>query len=303
MAIIRRSVFLCIVFFLAGCASGPILTAPSPEELLKNECAVAFRSDPDPHICEALPASYGSKQHPVEWGSAGVEPLYAGRLLCPDGSRPEVLGRIRDGKTSESTSPLRLFAKRTRHRGSDILNRWTLRCGDELIQFWANNYRCGNGCAPAPLRLLPIAAQQASGRSSLASKRGDFGEAISESEEALRIAPDAEVLHVQLATALVRAGKFERSLEAAEAGLALHPESFALRFARSLALRNLESFEEAEALLDELLATTNQRERAHVLCEKAIVLAATKRKEEAFPLAAEACERGSAACCHVKPEG
>lgn len=251
--------------------------------------------------CDELPADYGLRRdRPVEWGLGGGQPPYYERLLCPDGSQAKMIGRAEAGAASASESPISAVGSfRFRNGVSERIERWAMRCGDEIHTFYSNMYRCGSHCAPKPFALLPAAAHEAVERSRVLNGQQRYREAQEEVLKAFAIYPDAQDIHQRLVLSYLMLDDYHGALAAAEQAASRFPESFTLHL-RVTVLLGMGRHAEAEKRIDELIALT-QDEHGNLRCEKSYALEGQGRVKEMFAAREEACAAGAQHCCDSEP--
>lgn len=136
----------------AGVALDALMRAAAPDTAA-TETVVACEPSPSDETCTA-PEGHGfAPERPLEWpiAMAGADQLWFGRLVCADGTPAET---VRTGHIGEA--PVASTSPPAHDPVLDVVDRWEVTCGDDVVVLYVNTYRCGSLCAPAGFGVGPV---------------------------------------------------------------------------------------------------------------------------------------------------
>ncbi len=226
----------------------------------------------------------------LQWGPATADGiLWEGRLLCPDGTHPQVsAGHV---PTGDEHAHLMV---------------WKLSCPDDGPKrtWYVDPTRCGNPCPPPPFRLIAAAAYKRFVASRIAVYGGASQRAVELAKEALKMAPGSEKLRWWLGVTLFEARRYADALVAFGRAAQLNPNDPHLKLHMAMCKLALGRDGEYVADLQAIMASTpaGQQVVADVACRLAMILLSKGRAAEAEKMAQVACDAGQAACCVVMPD-
>lgn len=294
-----------------GCA-GVQEKRSAPVAVTMGPSCPTVETDVPPELCEGLPEGYGLSRHaPVEWGlppatgitrESGPMPitsLYYGRLLCSDGSHPTILSRSMGGvPPSKPTSP-RSPRPKVSEEAEDILDFWKVQCGDTLVRMYANTYRCGSVCPPAPFKVMPAAAWNAHVEALALQDEGKEEEALPLHEQSVSIYGESLRLHEFLIFSYMNNKQSEKALEHIDVVLQKFPNAKRIAVLRPAALRNLDRLEEAHQALTTVLQSLHPDDdvRPRAFCYRATIYAQEGATKKAVEAAMLSCKMGFEDCC------
>lgn len=271
-----------------------------PENPSATACATPFMSV-DLDACSQDPQqTYGvTMENPAEWGfGAGTRTLWFGRIMCEDGTLPDI---IRSGNVGPAPKP---SSSPTSETGlgetHDILDKWLVMCpgNAQPIAVYHNMYRCGSLCPPANLRLMRGDAFRAYIDSQRASDENEHDVAYKLAVEAHKLEPDLELTILWRALLEQRRNAFEVALELYDRAATLNPHVPFARIQKSDVLIQLGRGDEALVILDAIEADLADDDpgKPRVDCLRATALH-SKDPKKAIELAAQACAAGEKMCC------
>jgi len=260
-------------------------------------CPTAYL-EVDEAACALLPDGYGlSGESPLRWGTGGLEPLWFGRLECADGTEP-LLAQIPRGEStlasSAVVSPLGVV------RGEmDILDLWSVRCGEEVQTWYVDLYHCGSPCPPRGASLIDAGAFALYQSSMELTRLGQGAGAVGAMSRAVELDPGNQGLWTWLGTLQLSEGRLEASLGAFERASTLAPESVEVQLRSSVALYELGRYQEYLEVLEGLLKGMGEYDprQPELFCRRSEALMALDRTDEANLWAARSCAMGFWPCC------
>lgn len=252
----------------------------------------------DERSCANLPDTYGlSAEDPLRWGMGGTEPLWHGRLECADGTEPTVF-QIPQSATSPATdSPT---SELSMVRGeSELLDMWSVRCGEDVQTWYVDLYHCGNPCPPRGASLIEADAFALYKNSMELLQMGQGVGAIGAMTQAVSLDPDNQGLWVWLGTLQLAAERYEDALVSFDRASTFAPDDLSLQLRTSIALYELGRLDEYMALLESAMEVMHESDprQPELYCRGADALQQLERGDEANLWAARACNMGFYPCC------
>ncbi len=310
LSVLRPVVALCALtlLYMAGCNksssikdatldTSEAMTASSGVSEEEPGCVTPFMPV-DEAMCAEQSSDYGlTPENPAEWGfGAGTRTLWFGRMMCEDGSMPEISRRGNIGKApNPSSSP-----EGPSEMGAlDILDLWEVQCpGEPVLEVYHNMYRCGSPCPPAGTKLIPAQAYSDYIASYQAHEEGDPDLALSKAQSAHAASPRFEILSLWLAILSQEAGHFEEALTLYDEVLAIKPDDTYSKIKKAIVLNTLGRPTEALAITTPLVGSIPPDDPAHgnALCAHATALLPTS-PDDARHYATQACAAGVQSCC------
>jgi len=248
--------------------------------------------------CAALPDGYGlSAAAPLRWGSGGLEPLWYGRLECADGTEP-LLAQIPRGESAPaSDAPISTLG---RVRGeTDILDLWSVRCGEEVQTWYVDLYHCGSPCPPKGASLIDADAFALYQSSVELARIGQRVGATGAMARAVEVDPGNLGLWTWLGSLQLSEGRLEESLVSFDAAMVIAPESVEVQLRASVALYELGEYQKYLDVLEVMMNGMGEYDprRPELTCRRAQALMSLERTDEAMIWAARSCAMGFWPCC------
>lgn len=299
----RRLGSLALAWSLIGCASAPS-SAPPPPGPAEPPAAPPI-SGPCPTVdtevaleaCADLPADHGlAPERPLEWGGAGSNTFFFGRIVCEGGGWPSVerIGSAGPAPVKSASPP------GMPNFGVDVLDLWKVVCpGGRRLDVYTNMYRCGRPCPPAGLRLLSAARGRAYLDSRAAAERRDFAEAARIAEAGFPQGARTEKEASWLGLVYAADNRIDDAIAALTRAHEIDPADPYHLFHRAAAARKRGDL---EAYFADLLAALERADHGHPLRPELLCLSRSyfERAGElarARDVGDEACKLGFARCC------
>lgn len=246
----------------------------------------------------AARGDYGlTKENPAEWGfGAGTRTLWFGRMMCEDGSMPEI---VRVGSVGQAVTPSSSPESPSRVGALDVIDLWEVTCpGSPPIEVYHNMYRCGSPCSPAGTQLVDARAYSDYVQSYKAHDRGDLAASLKLAQSAHAQSARLELISLWLALVSQESGRFEGALTLYDEVLAIHPDDVFSLVQKAIIFNELGQPDKALSLTSPLINTldVDHPSFGDALCAHATGLLPSS-PDEARQLASEACEAGAQACC------
>lgn len=287
-----------LLLIVASCASRP---APAAHPLdLQATCPTAYLPLDEATCEEIRPPGYGlSASRPLMWGGAGGGPLWFGRLKCADGQEPRILQLPRGEPGPSAGAPLSAVAHL---RGeSDILDVWSVSCGEQLQTWYVDVYHCGNPCPPEGAALIDAKAFSLFQSSLMLAQRGQSAGAVGAARRATELDPGAEGLWSWRGTLELAAGRYDDALVSLERAAAFDPTDTDIQLQRGAAMFESERYPEYLELLVGLLEEmpANDPRVPELYCRRGLALTAMEELDEGQLWIARSCAMGFRPCCEV----
>jgi hypothetical protein len=290
----RRVELLLITLAPLGCATR---TGPPPIDLATT-CPTPYVAL-DAAACEGVrPEGYGlTPELPLEWGGAGVGPLWFNRLMCDDGAEPYIRQLPEAIPGPGSSAPLSALGVA---RGeANILDVWEVQCGERHEQWFVDVYHCGNPCPPAGTDLLPASAFSLYLSSVELARQNQRSSAEALMDRATELEPGSEMLWTWRGTLELSNARYEESLTSLERASELSHDTLGIQMREELALYEMGRFEDHLELLDQLIdeLPRNHPVLPELYCKRGRTLVNLERGEEAMLALARSCAMGFMPCC------
>lgn len=262
-------------------------------------CPKPFMSVDTSACTEEALQDYGlSPQDPAEWGfGAGTRTLWFGRLMCGDGTMPDI---HRAGNIGPAPNPSSSPKSDVEMATVDILDKWVVQCPGEPqpTVVYHNMYRCGSPCPPRDFKLLPGEAFRAYIDSQRALEDNEHERAYELAQRAHELAPDYELTTLWLAIQKAEHNAPDEALALYERAAELNPHDPFARIQLAELLVDLGQYARATPLIDQLLGEVapGHEEVPRLTCLKATTML-PDAPEDARELAKKACEAGARRCC------
>ena len=250
------------------------------------------RRGDDPPTCPAGSALGSSPELPLEWGvMAAGNRLWGDRLACADGSIAayQRLGNVGAAPVESSSPP-----SGAPRFGPDVVDRWSVDCGDGPTTLYTNLYRCGEICLPGGLRIVPGATAKEMEAMSAAAEARDMVAMHAAGERLVGVGRDFEVTWLVAASVAESAGDWSNAVAYWQGAIGiLDTASSRASLAEALARSGRDV--EARLELNTLLARYGDSPlRPQLVCTQSLL--ETDRQRQ-MALAEEACTGGWPRCC------
>ncbi len=295
----------------------PVVTDLTGEPDGADGCPTRY-SDPKPDECKEFRTMEPRGFKPYDWGDAGKDELYFGRLVCQGGAEPEVSfafsaePRSNLQKAAPSRIGVKLLQQQAGKKKQPLPKEvttlgptdfWTVHCSNMGLgeSLDVSRYRCSSACPPSSLSLIPGAAVRALEQSHAAYAAKDIEHAIEFAQAALKTMPEAERLNAWLGKLLFEANHLAEAAVAYNAALKVSRRGadyryYVLAATKDALKRPTDLLRMAEATLFYVDETNPLH--AEVLCLVADGHRRLNHKPEVVnKFADEACAGGVARCC------
>ena len=252
----------------------------------------------DAATCAALPDNHGlSADAPLRWGSGGLEPLWYGRLECADGTEPLLAQIPRGESTLASDAPVSALG---RVRGEmDILDLWSVRCGEAVETWYVDLYHCGSPCPPKSASLIDADAFALYQSSVELARVGQRRGAAGAMARAVELDPGNQGLWTWLGSLQLAEERFDEALVSFDAAMAIAPDSVEVQLRASVALYEMGEYQRYLDVLEVMMNGMGEYDprRPELSCRRAQALIALDRSAEGMVWAARSCAMGFWPCC------